>query len=181
VRDSDLLIVDSGMLPFIQSDWGAVAFRVMRPDAQIFVHRRESFKMMPVARSRNAQGWQYSEYDGEASYANCLLTTLAKGGGGPARITPSRPLPNLAELATDPDELDWIAGLPFKYDELDADVVIEILKRVAGWGWFHNVAKSKSFHTRLVTDSGDGSRFVNFTLSLSKDAEGRKQYTVERQ
>jgi hypothetical protein len=180
VRDSDLLIVDSGMLPFIQSDWGAVAFRVMRPDARVFVHSRESFKMMPVAPSGKPQGWQYSEYDGEASYTNCLLTTLAKGEGGPALITPGRPLPNLADFATDPDELDWIAGLPFKYDELDADAVIDLLKRAAGWGWHHNLTKSKSFRTRLVTDGGDKSRSVNFTLTLSKDAEGRKQFTVER-
>ena len=181
VRDSDLLIVDSGMLPFIQSDWGAVAFRVMRPDAQIFVHSRESFKMMPVARSRSEQGWQYSEYDGEASYLNSLLTTLAKApDGGPAHIISGRPLPDLAGFATDPDELDWIAGLPFKYDELDADEVIELLKRVAGWQWYHNFTKSKSFHPRLVTDDGNESRFVNFTLTLSKDVEGRKLYTVER-
>jgi hypothetical protein len=177
VRDTDLLIVDSGMLPFIQSDWGAVAFRVMRPGAQVFVHSRESFCMLPVARSGKPQGWQYSEHDGEASYTNCLLTTLAKAGGA-AHVTPGRPLPDLAGIATDPDELDWIAGLPFKYDKLNADLVIELLKRVAGWGWVHNtVTKSKSFHTRLIV--GEESRFVNFTLSLSKDEAGRKRFTVE--
>lgn len=177
VRDCDVLVVDSGMLPFIQSDWGGVAYRVMRPGAQILVYDRETSNVMPVARSGRPQGWQYAEHDGEASYANCLLTTLAKAGGS-AQITRGRPLPDLAGLTRDPDELDWIAGLPFRYDELDADEVIDILKRVAGWGWFHNVAKSKSFHTRLV--AGGESKFVNFTLSVSKDDEGRKQFRVER-
>lgn len=180
VRDCDVLIVDSGMEPFMQADWGGVAFRVMRPGAKIFVHKRDTFALMPVARSRNAQGWQYSERDGEASYTNSLLTTLANApGGGPARITPGLPLPDLAGLTTDPDELDWIAGMPFKYDELDADTVIELLKHVAGWQWYHNFARSKSFHTRLVFGA-DESRYVSFTLSLSKDAEGRRQFTVER-
>jgi len=179
VRDSDLLIVDSGMLPFIQSDWGAVAFRVMRPGARIFVHSRETFNMLPVARSGKPQGWQYSEQDGEASYTNSLLTTLAKAGGA-AHITPGRPLPDLAGLTEDPDELDWIAGLPFEYDQLDADLVIEMLKHVAGWGWVQNtVTKSKSFRTRLVVEGGE-SRYVWFVLSLSKDAEGRRRFTVER-
>jgi hypothetical protein len=177
VRDSDLLIVDSGMLPFIQEDWGGVAYRVMRPGAKILVYDRMTSNVMPVAPSRKPQGWQYSEYDGEASYTNCLLTTLAKAGGS-ARITPGRPVPDLAGLTRDPDELDWIAGLPFKYDELDADEVIGLLKRVAGWGWQHNFTKSKAFDTRLVT--GGESRLVSFTLSLSKDAEGRRQFTVER-
>lgn len=180
VRDADVLIVDSGMLPFIQGDWGGVAFRVMRPGAKVFVHRRETFTLMPVARSGNAQGWQYSENDGEASYVNCLLTTLAKApGGGPALLTSGRPVPSLADLTTDPDELDWIAGLPFRYDELDADEVIDMLKRVAGWGWYHNFTKGKEFHTRLIMAGGE-SRFVSFALSLSKDAEGRRRLAVGR-
>lgn len=180
VRDSDVLFVDDGMLPFLQPDWGAVAFRVMRPGAKIFVHRRETFALLPVAPSGKPEGWQYSENDGEASYVNSLLTTLAKAPDGrPAQVTSGRPLPDLAGFATDPDELDWIAGLPFRYDELDADEVIEILKRVAGWSWYHGFAKSKSFHTRLIMSGGE-SKFVSFTLTLSKDSEGRRRAEVER-
>src|ERR1700749_2481767 len=92
VRDSDLLIVDSGMLPFIQGDWYAAARRVMRPGAHVFVFDRDCDQLMPVAPSGKAQGWQYSEHDGEVSYVNCLLTTMGKSPvGGSARVTSGRP------------------------------------------------------------------------------------------
>ena len=179
VRDSDVLLVDSGMLPFIQSDWVEAAHRVMRPGAKIFVHSRETFTLMPVARSGNAQGWQYSENDGEASYANCLLTTLARSKSPSAQVTSGRALPNLAELTTDPQELDWIDGLPFNYSELDADEVIKIILHAAGWRWHHFFKTKGTLHARLATDSNE-MKPVFFTLTLTKDAEGRRQLQIGR-
>lgn len=178
VRNSDFLIVDSGMLPFIQDDWFQVAQRVMSPAAKIFVHERETFTLMPVGKSNQAKGWQYSEYDGEASYANCLLTTLAKGKTPGVVVTSGRPLPDLSGLTTNPEDLDWIAGLPFKYNELNADKVIQVILSHAGWRWYHFFKTTGVFRASLAT--GKALVPVSFTLTLNKDAEGRKQLHIER-
>jgi hypothetical protein len=48
-RPSDLfqpvLLVDSGMLPFLQEDWFEVAQRVMRPNPRVYVHDRETYTL----------------------------------------------------------------------------------------------------------------------------------------
>ena len=44
-RDADALIVDSGMLPFLQKDWQDVAAGVMR-NANILVHNRANFQLL---------------------------------------------------------------------------------------------------------------------------------------
>ncbi|MFL6335747.1 MAG: hypothetical protein ACJ754_20750 [Pyrinomonadaceae bacterium] len=177
VRDADVLIIDSGMLPFIQEDWYTTALRAMRPGAKIFVHRRQTYTLMPIGPSGRPPGWQYSEYDGERSYANSLLTTLAQGTSPEVRVTSGRPLPDLVTLTTNPDQLDWIAGLPFKYDRLDADKVIETVSSLAKWtGFFKNkgeiIAKLALPGGKLV--------MVNFTLSFTTDADKRRQLIIER-
>jgi tetratricopeptide (TPR) repeat protein len=40
-RDADVLIVDEGMIPFLQSNWASVAHSVMRGERQILVFQRE--------------------------------------------------------------------------------------------------------------------------------------------
>ena len=177
VRDCDVLMVDSGMLPFIQEDWFEAARAVMRPGAKFFVHKRETFTLMPVAPSGRAPGWRYTEFDGERSYANCLLTTLAQGTSPSARVTSGRPLPDLAALTTNPEQLDWIAGLPFRYDRLDADEVIEVISGIAKWrGLFKTRGE---LYAKLALPDGKGLVPVRFTLTLTKDA-GRRQLVIER-
>jgi hypothetical protein len=39
-RDADVLIVDGGMVPFLQSDWSSVARSVMRGERKIFIFNR---------------------------------------------------------------------------------------------------------------------------------------------
>src|SRR5215207_5209875 len=68
--------------------------------------------------------------------------TLAKGTSSSAEVTSGRALPNLAGLTNDPQALDWIGGLPFRYDRLDADKVIAVILRVAGWRWYHFFKKT---------------------------------------
>lgn len=179
VRNSDVLLVDSGMLPFIQNDWVEVALRVMRPGAKILVHDRETLTLLPVARSNNAQGWQYSEADGEASYANCLLMTFAKGSRPSVSVTSGHALPNLAELTTDDAALDWIHGLPFKYDRLDADKVIKIILHAAGWRWYH-FFKTTGMLAAQLADDNRKLEPVLFKLTVTKDAEGKRQLLIER-
>ena len=178
VRDCDVLLVDSGMLPFIQEDWFDVARRVMRPGARVFVHKRESYHLMPVGPSGRPPGWQYTEFDGERSYANCLLTTLARRASASARVTSGLPVPDLAALTTDPDELDWIAGLPFKYDRLDADEVIENIAGIAKW---HSLFKSMGdLDAKLALGGGKGLMPVHFSLRLKKDGGGGRQLLIEK-
>ncbi len=54
VRNSDALIVDSGMLPFIQDDWLDVALEAMHPEARAFVHDRTDYSLHHVTRNANA-------------------------------------------------------------------------------------------------------------------------------
>ncbi|HJQ32811.1 MAG TPA: hypothetical protein VJ866_11555 [Pyrinomonadaceae bacterium] len=178
VRDADVLFIDSGMLPFIQEDWFEAARRVMRPGAKFFIHKRENFGLMPVGPSGRPPGWQYSEFDGEKSYANCLLTTLARGASLEARVTSGLPLPDLATLTTNPDDLNWIAGLPFRYDQLDADEVIETISGIAKWSGFFK--KKGELNAKLALPDGKGLMPVRFTLRLTKDDGGRKQLIIER-
>lgn len=177
-RDSDVLLVDSGMLPFIQEDWFDVARKVMRPGAKILIHKREGYRLMPIGPSGRPPGWQYSEYDGERSYANALLTTLARRTSASARVTSGLSVPDLAELTTNPDELNWIAGLPFKYDQLDADEVIEIIAGIAKWrGLFKNKG---DLNAKLALEGDKGLAPVHFSLRLKKDGGGRRQLLIER-
>jgi hypothetical protein len=55
VRDSDVLLVDSGMTPFMQSDWIDVAHRVMRPNGRIFVHDRETYTLGQIILRQDEQ------------------------------------------------------------------------------------------------------------------------------
>ena len=71
--------------------------------------------------------------DTPESYVNALLATLAKVPPRTVTITPGPGVPPLAPLATDPDELEWISSLPFKYDAIDGTRVILTILNLAGW------------------------------------------------
>ncbi|HEX8734748.1 MAG TPA: hypothetical protein VF721_05445 [Pyrinomonadaceae bacterium] len=47
-RDADVLIVDGGMVPYLQPDWVSVAAGVM-PKPQIYVHDRATYSLNRVA------------------------------------------------------------------------------------------------------------------------------------
>ena len=98
LRNAEILLLDSGMLPMLQSDWMSVAQSRMDPPRRVLIYRREHPAFLPAIPASTPQGWSYSEPDGEASYVNCLLTTLAKSGAGAsAELVTDAPLPNLAE------------------------------------------------------------------------------------
>jgi hypothetical protein len=79
LAESDALLVDSAAIPSLQPDWMQVARKAMRPDARFFLHDRASYRLRRIVPSGMAPGWRDCEPEGEASYANCLLTTLATG------------------------------------------------------------------------------------------------------
>ena len=118
------------------------------------------------------------EPDGEVSYANCLLVTLAKARHTSVAIQPGCPVPNLAELAEDPEELLWISKLPFNYDELDAELVTKILLRHAEFRLFSLLSRTRFLRARLALSAHE-SRFVCFRLSKTKSPDGIKQLYVE--
>lgn len=50
-RDADVLLVDDGMAPFLQSDWQAVARKAMKPEARILVHRRSDYQLTELVQA----------------------------------------------------------------------------------------------------------------------------------
>jgi hypothetical protein len=178
LRDCDVLMIDSGMLPFLQPDWLDVALRAARPGAKMIVQDRKTGRLQPVIKSKNAAGWRYGEPDGEASYANCLLTTLAKADAPPpVRIASGSPLPGLAQFTGDPTQLEWIAELPFRYDALDADKVIGILHRIVKWSTPEHGESRGVLKAQLATGGGQR-QAVSFDLTLVKDAVGKQRLDV---
>jgi len=104
VRGSDVLMVDSAMLPFMQADWVEAAFRVMRPGAKIFIHDRDTFKLVSVVSEvEGGRGWvPLKPEDLESRYADSLLTLIVIGVRPSAQVTAGEALPNLADFTTTP-------------------------------------------------------------------------------
>jgi hypothetical protein len=169
VKDSDVLFIDSGMLPFLTENWADIVFNSMKPNPKIFIHQRKKFQLIPVVRKSTPPGWRYSEPDGEASYANILLTTLAKANSNNVvSIVSGQPLPNPKELTTNTEELEYISTLPFRYENLNADMVIKVI-------WdngepaksLNNSQPVRIFNAKLASSDGQA-RNVSFELTLSK-------------
>jgi hypothetical protein len=168
LRDADVLIVDSGMLPFLQGDWLKIAKQVMHTGSAQCIYRREKKDVREVTLA--AKGWTYREPDGEASYANCLLTILGKRSGGSVYLTTGQSVPDLRSFISDLDEKDWIDGLPFHYDKLDADAVIKTILRFAGVKnagprFVPGLKSHYALNARLAQE--EGTSFCPFRLTLS--------------
>lgn len=181
IRNSDLLIIDSGMMPFLQENWADIAYQVMAPDARIMMHERDSYSLLSIIKTQEPPGWQVcSEEDGESSYVNCLVTTLAKEGSGQTiKIVTGGTVPDLATLTKNPKELDWISKLPFNYKQLNAAEVIKILLQTKSGllGMFKSTwtfdAKLAMSQNRLVD--------VSFKLKLIKMQNGKNQLEIKFQ
>lgn len=162
LEHAEILLIDSGMLPFLQKDWMAVAQRVMDPPRRVLLHSRERHTLLTLVADSTPKGWSYAEPNGEASYVNCLLTTLAKAGfGASVEITAGSPLPNLAGLARHPAQLEWIAKLPFRYEDLNAAKAIEVLNK----GQSLLPAMKKTWQLKTVLIDGGRQRSVQFALN----------------
>jgi hypothetical protein len=61
---AEILLLDSGMLPFLQGDWMSVAQRVMDTPRRVLIHSREKYELLAAIATPTAQGWTYSELDG---------------------------------------------------------------------------------------------------------------------
>lgn len=178
IESVDMLIVDSGMLPFLEQDWAAQAWRIMHPEGRILVYQRTSRSLLPIVPSKNEQGWDFGEPDGENSYLNCLLTTLAKLPPVDVEVVAANSLPDLAALATDPEELEWIAHLPFHYEALSAEKVIEFTLQLAKLSRASDAGTEGVLRAKLIV--GDQPAPVEFHLQLSKDDAGHEHLKIKR-
>lgn len=178
VRESNVLVVDSGMLPFVQEDWKEVAFRVMRPGAQLFVHDRKTFTLSPVVPPGGESDQLPLRRYPEALYADYLIAFLSSGPRSSVEVTSGEELPDLADFARGPKELEKAAALPFKREELDADKVIDLILYTAGRRWYHFFKKSWMLK---VPSTGSGKiRPWMCSVKLTKDARGRRRLLLER-
>lgn len=155
LAESDFLILDSGMLPFLQADWMAVAQHSMKPQGKVFLYDQKKTVVLPLAPSSRPPGWRFSEPDGEASYVNCLLTALAKGGVDSVAIDSGGPVPDLRPLTTNPEESDWVAGLPFRYESLSVEKIIDILLNLAGRGKVGALDSEWVLPTKVASQNGE--------------------------
>jgi hypothetical protein len=48
VTAADVVLVDSGMVPFLQADWTPTAFRLMKPGGRLLVHDRANYSLIEV-------------------------------------------------------------------------------------------------------------------------------------
>jgi len=173
LRDSDVLMIDSGMRPFLQPDWMSVALRVMRPGARVFFCVREKQNnVVEVISSPQAPGWRWKIVDGEASYAYCLLSVLGKKAGRSAALSTDKAVPDPRSFTTDPVELEWISTFPFHYDRVDASAVIAAILKMArvqddGPRLIPGLKSHYSFDARLTEQGESGSSFCPFRLTLS--------------
>jgi hypothetical protein len=181
VRNSDALIIDSGMLPFMAENWADTVFKAMNPNPKIFIHDRKSFQLLSVARKDGPPGWRFSTPDGELSYINELLMVVAKARNKTqvVRIVSGQPLPSPKEYTTNVEELEYISTFPFRYEKLDADKIMNALWNKGQYTSFGDHFRSiKSFHVKLV-ESGHEARIVTFQLKRTKTRDGKRQMEIK--
>jgi len=94
------------------------------------------------------------EANDEQAYANCLLTTLAQNPGQIVVITVGQPLPDLAGLTDDWDQLAWIASYAFQYDQLNSEAVIQLLQELTDFGRLSFLQSRGVLQAALALDNG---------------------------
>ena len=175
VRDCDVLLVDSGMLPFVQFNWVAVALRVMRPGGRIFIHDRETYTLSLLI---TPAGRAPSPSQAEADYVELLLRGLMRSSHSTMEITSGKVLPDLADLVTI-DVDDWVAKLRAERDKLNTDVAIDLLLHKAGWRWYRPLKTTGTLKTPTLTDDGTVRNWT-FSVKLMKTSQGKRQLQIER-
>lgn len=174
VRGTDILLVDSGMVPFLQSDWVNAAFRHMKPGGRLLVHDRAAYTLGEI---KPKTGLQSRDTDpaGHGAYVNGFLTTLARTKRA-ASIIDGAPLPTLAGLTDDPRELAWIAGLPFKYGSLEPRRIISL---ILGSARKEGLLKRRLVLKAKLFNQAGGPTEVAFKVTSSLSGEGKQTLHIE--
>ena len=181
VRGSDALVVDSAMKPFLPKDWIDVARRVMNQGGRIIVCDRETSNFVQILNREATPDQAIERLGKEGLYVAFLLTFLMRGDRSSVEVTSRSEVPDLAELTKKPEDLEWLSKQGFEWAKLNADVVINILLRDAGWSWRTPFKRTGVLQSPVLTPDGSYvKKGWNFTVTLRKDASGRKQVEVQR-
>lgn len=176
VRDSDVLLVDSGMLPFMQKDWKEAAFRLMRPGAKVLEHDRATYQLKQHFAPGAAQVPMVMSPEERLSwYAGTLIRLLFMGTRTSTQLTSGETLPDLADFTTNDELRAQIAAMPLRHTELDADRVIDLIVKQAGLGFF-----SRTGVVKVPIETAEGRRQVACGVQLTKSPEGKRRLLLER-
>lgn len=179
VRGGDVLLVDSGMRPFLQKDWAEVAFRVMRAGARVFVHERESYKLTQLFPPKGGPAPLPAGVSYANIYAGTLVRLLIMGQRGSTRLASGEPLPPLSDFAAHPRQLEELASLPFSHEELSADEVIDEVLKAAG-GRFGFFARTGVIRIPMFGFDGRPQGLGACGVTLVKGKGGRREVLLER-
>jgi hypothetical protein len=174
VRGVDVLIVDSGMVPFLQHGWHGAAFQLMNEGGRVLIHDRTSYKLTELAPQPAAGS---AETDQEGVYLNGLLTTVSMTSGRTITIVDGAPLPDLAALTCDARQLAWIANLPLppNYEGIrPAWLIARLLSQAQPKGLFKRRVVLKA----ILRNDGGRDRTVSFELTEGVSAEGARKLTI---
>lgn len=130
VRGADVLWVDAAMVPFLQSDWRAVAHAELAPGATLIV-----WDGAPQVHVRSGADWVGTERPGPRSYVNAALTLLGYHAGPAPTLTvrPGEVAP--LDAIAPPAEREWAQRLPFRYAHMSGErVVAAFLDAFGGQG-----------------------------------------------
>ena len=173
VRDADVLLMDSGMLPFVQFNWVDAAHRVMGPEGKIFLHDRKTFTLSLYEKSETQPSAIV-----EVNYAEFLLRTLMRAKQSSMEITAGEMVPDLAELAISATDRDWLSR-NIERDKVNAEKLIDFLLQRAGWRWYNPFKTSGVLNFPVPLNNGTVGKW-NFTLTLTKNTAGKRQLRIER-
>jgi len=182
LKDADVLIIDSAMLPLLQSNWFDVARGIFRYRGRIRIFDRKTMDLSPAVPSKSGVGWTYAaEPDGERSYISCMMEILANRPPMPVQLWCDEPLPDLRRMAITPEEIEWTTELPFDYGALSVEEAMrQISEVIAGMNWPPAPeGEARAFWFNLIEEGG-GTRKVYMKLLVFVDGLRGRSLKMER-
>ena len=175
VRNADVLLMDSAMLPFVQFNWVEAAERVMRPEGKVFLHDRKTYTLSLFSKPE-AQSSPKSNL--EANYGEFLLRGLMRAPQSSVEVTAGKMVPDLSDFVTDSIDRDWL-NQNIERDKVNAEKVINLLLHQGGWRWYNPFKTTGVLQLPVpLTDGSFGT--WEFTLTLTKNPFGKRQLRIER-
>jgi len=174
VRDADVLLMDSGMVQFVQLDWVKAAERVMRPEGKIFLHDHKTFTLSLYSKTEESS----PKSNLEGTYVELLLRILIRSEQNSVEITEGEIVPDLWDLATNSTDRDWISK-NLERDKVNAEKVIDLLVHKAGWRWYNSFKTTRTFKFPMRLNNGV-IRDYPFTVTLTKNTTGKRQLRIDR-
>jgi hypothetical protein len=124
-----------------------------------------------LVRQKGSDGSGETEANGEPSYTNCLLLSLAKSLGAKAILKSGQAVPHIESISPNPSELPWIRGLPFDYGKLNTDAVIRIILGV--------FKANNEITARMVLSDGK-TEMVRFQIKRAESKDKLQQIEIRR-